>query len=351
MFYGLAGLLLAIFGFGWFKLSQALGTAAEPMRKIGRMLGNGLARFWGIFPFPVAEVVWVGGIAAALVITGILIRRRGFWGLGSALCWAALTGGIIFALFSVIFLGQYSAPPLADVLGLPAGKYSAQELADVAAQVAAELNESADRVGRDENGLFQPGEYTRLAEEVRDSYQSGSMADLYSCGAGVLPKEGVLLSKAMSYLGITGYYFPITGESVVSGDLYPTTVPFTIAHEAAHAFGVGPEKEANFAAFLCCVQSDSEDLRYAGLFNGYIYLNNALFSADRDLWREVYSTLSQPVRDDLAAKSAHLDQYEGKINDFGSGVNNAYIQSTGQPEGIRSYGLMVDLLISYYQSR
>ena len=164
MFYGLAGLLLALFGFGWFRISQTLGAAAEPMRKIGLALGNGLARFWCLFPFPMAEVVWVGGIAAALIITGILIRRRGLWGLVSALCWAALTGGIIFALFSVIFLGEYSAPPLADVLGLPTGKYSAQELADVAAQVAAELNESADRVERDKKGLFQPKGYTQLAE-------------------------------------------------------------------------------------------------------------------------------------------------------------------------------------------
>lgn len=349
--YGPAGLLLALFGFGWFKLSQTLGTGADGMRAFGQQLGNLLCRIWGLLPFPVSELVWILGIAGALIVTGLLIRRRGWSGLTAALVRLLLAGGIIFSIFSVVFLTQYSAPPLADQLGLESGKYTVQELADTAAIVAEELNRYAQLVDRDAEGLFAPKDYDVLAQAVQESYREGSMAALYSRGAGIAPKEGILLSKIMSYLSITGYYFPITGESIVSGDLIETSIPFTIAHETAHSFGLGPEKEANFAAYLCCVESDDPEVTYSGLFNGYIYLNNALYRADKDLWRAVYDTLSQPVRDDLAAKSAHLAKYEGKLNDFGSSVNNAYIRSTGQPEGVRSYGLMVDLLISYYKDR
>ena len=349
--YGPAGVLLALFGFGWFKLSRQLGAEAAGMRAVGQHLGNQLSRLWSIIPFPVSELVWIGGIAGGLVMTGLLIRRRGLSGLTAALSRLLLCGGMIYALFSVVFLTQYSAPPLADQLGMESGKYAVEELADTAAKVAAELNAYAQLVERDADGLFAPADYDELAETVQQSYRAGSMAALYGRGAGIAPKQGVLLSKIMSYLNITGYYFPITGESIVSSDLIETSIPFTIAHETAHSFGVGPEKEANFAAFLCCIESGDAELAYSGLFNGYIYLNNALYGADRDLWRAVYDTLCSEVRADLAAKNAHLKRYEGAFKKVGNTVNDTYIRATGQPEGLRSYGLMVDLIISYYKDR
>lgn len=349
--YGPAGLLLALFGFGWFKLSQYLGAEAEGMRRFGQTLGNLLCRFWSLLPFPVSEWIWIGGIGGALIVTVILIRRRGLPGLLAALSRLLLCGGSIYALFSVVFLTQYSAPALAGEIGLETGKYTVQELADTAMQVAEELNRYAQLVDRNESGVFAPADYDTLAGEVQKSYRSGTMTGLYARGAGIAPKKGVLLSQAMGYLGITGYYFPITGESIVSGDLFPASYPFTIAHETAHSFGIGPEKEANFAAFLCCVESEHTDLVYSGLFNGYIYLHNALFRADRALWERVYDTLSDAVCTDLSAKNAHLEKYESRLEDLGSAVNDAYIKSTGQPEGVKSYGLMVDLLISYMQSR
>ena len=103
MFYGPAGLLLALFGFGWFKLSQYLGAQAEGMRRIGQGLGNLLCRIWSIVPFPVSELVWIVGIAAALIVTVMMTVRRGLSGLLGALSRLLLAGGVIYALFSVVF--------------------------------------------------------------------------------------------------------------------------------------------------------------------------------------------------------------------------------------------------------
>lgn len=346
--FGAAGILLALLGLGWFRLSAFLGASAGWMRQAGLAVGGALCRLWNIVPFPVSELIWIGGVAAAVGVTLHLTLRRGLWGFAGALCRLLLAGGVMLALFSFVFLVQYSAPPLSETLGLEVEEYTTAQLAEVASLVAGELNKYAAQVPRDEAGLFAPAGYDALAASVGRSYKGGSMAGLYARGAGIAPKQGVLLSRAMSYLSITGYYFPLTGESIVSSDLIETSIPFTVAHEAAHAFGVGPEKEANFAAFLCCIQSDDPEVCYSGLFNGYIYLNNALYRADRDRWQAVYDTLSRPVLDDLSAKNRHLARYEGPVNDFGSSVNNAYIQATGQPDGVQSYGRMVDLMMAWY---
>ncbi|MEA4921642.1 MAG: DUF3810 domain-containing protein [Clostridiaceae bacterium] len=342
------GLLLCLFSYGWFRLAISLGERAGFMRKIGLMLGGAMCRFWSLMPIPVSELVWIFGVMAAIIITVLLTVRRGIWGFLGAVCRLILAAGIIYLLFSFVYLVQYSSPSLADMLSMKVEKYSTAQLAQAADTVAKKLNTYAEKVNRDANGLYAPKSYKELAQSVLESYRMGSMSSLFSRGPEIAPKQGIFLSKVMSYLNLAGYFFPITGESVVSSDLIETSVSFTTAHEEAHSFGIGPEKEANFAAFLCCVESENDELIYSGLFNGYIYLNNALYRSDKALWEQVYSTLSDSVRADLTAKNEHLKKYEGAVNDFGSSVNDSFIKSTGQQEGIQSYGLVADMIIAYY---
>jgi hypothetical protein len=282
-------------------------------------------------------------------VTGAMTVHRGGWGLLGACCRTILVCGTIYALFSAVFSVQYSAPPLSEQIGLTVGKYSPEQLYAVSLEVARELNETAATVERDEKDVFVPTlSFEQVCAAAKASYQRGVLAGIYARGPGLYPKQAVLLSRATSYLSLAGYYFPITGESVIGADIIGTSVPFTVAYEMAHACGVGPEKEANFAAFVVCTRSDAPDVRYSGLLNGYIYLNNALYAADRELWRALYDTLAPAVRADLDAKSEHLKQFEGKVNDLGNKVNDAYIKTTGQAEGVQSYGLVVDLIIAYY---
>lgn len=344
----LSGISLALTALSLFRLSQTFPDISAILRTFGLRFGGILCRIWSIIPFPISELVWILGIASSLALMIILTKRQKWEGLIKALSHLLLAGGTIALIFSAVFLVQYSAPPLSDTLGLEVREYRKEELFEATRYVASLLNTESAHVNRDEKGCFAPKSYEILAEKVQESYKNGSMSALWSRGSGISPKEGVLLSRIMSYLGITGYYFPLTGESIVSSDLLPTSVPFTIAHETSHAFGIGPEKEANFAAFLCGVESDDCDVRYSCLLSGYIYLHNALYKADIDLWREVYYSLDDGILADLAAKSERFDKYDTSVQDIGEKVNDTYIKATGQPDGIKSYGLMVDLILAYY---
>ena len=344
---------LCLFAWLWFRLSRSLGEGAGPMRAFGLLLGRGLCRIFSILPLAMAELVWIGGLLYALFILIDLLRKRGLWGIPAWLCRAVLAAGIIYTLFSVVYLCQYSAPTLASRLGFNTPGYTTSQLYDAAVQLTEELNNYAQKVDRDDDGLFSPAPYKELGKKILESYHDGSMSRL--CGryaSGVVPKRGYLLSWALSRLNLSGYYFPPTGESVVSLDLTNTSVPFTTAHEVAHSFGVAPEKEANFAAFLCLIQSDDDDLRFSGLFNGYIYLNNALYSADRGKWQQLWDQVCPEVRIDLAHQSEHVRRHENTtMHRVGTSINDAFIRSTGQPDGVQSYGLVADLIVSYYISQ
>ena len=130
--------------------------------------------------------------------------------------------------------------------------------------------------------------------------------------------------------------------------MVPSHIPFDVAHEGAHARGIAPEDECNFAAWLVLKDSEDVRLRYSAWLNAYIYANNALFAVDRERATALYSSLSGEARHDLSVLNESLRRFEGKLNDLGSAVNDAYIKATGQPEGVRSYGKVVDLLLAWH---
>lgn len=67
--------------------------------------------------------------------------------------------------------------------------------------------------------------------------------------------------------GRIGCHGTVFAEAQVNEDVLPEQYPFTMAHEFAHLLGVGSEAEADYFAFLVCMQSDSDAMRYSGYFS------------------------------------------------------------------------------------
>ena len=56
--------------------------------------------------------------------------------------------------------------------------------------------------------------------------------------------------------------------------------------------------------------------------------------------------LTGPLGRDLAALAAWQRRYESRLGDVQERVNDAYLKTQGQREGVQSYGRMVDLLLA-----
>ena len=73
---------------------------------------------------------------------------------------------------------------------------------------------------------------------------------------------------------------------------------------------------------------------------------NALASSDIDTFYNLAQQYGDGVRRDLDAQREFWKQYEGKAAEIADDVNNAYLVSNNQEDGVRSYGRMVDLLLA-----
>ncbi len=127
-------------------------------------------------------------------------------------------------------------------------------------------------------------------------------------------------------------------------------LPFTACHELSHLRGFMQEEEANFIAFLACIHSDSIEFQYSGYLLGWLYATNQLYRADYEAYQEIYGTLSDDVKCDLAANSAFWRRYDGRIAEVANQINDNYLKANGQSDGVRSYGRMTDLMVAYCRS-
>ena len=161
----------------------------------------------------------------------------------------------------------------------------------------------------------------------------------------------MLSSEAMSYAHITGVYTFFTGESNINVGFPDYTIPYTSAHELAHQRGIAREDEANMVAFLVCMESDDPYIQYSAYLNVYEYVASALYSADRDLYREVRAKLSAKVYGEQVAYSKFFEKYRKSVTSQVSGaVNDAYLKTQGTAGSV-SYGMVVDLAVAYYRDR
>ncbi len=258
---------------------------------------------------------------------------------------------VILILFVWNFAPGYYGSTLDQKLELERTKVSAEELYQTAEWLSASLTELTPEITFLEDGSsLMPYSYEVMNEKLLDAYDSFCkkqtfMDHFYS------RVKPVMLSEPMSYTHITGVYTFFTGEANVNVNFPDYTVPFTAAHELAHQRGIAREDEANFIAFLVCLESDDPYIRYSGCLTLYEYVSSALFSADRELYKASYAALPGEIHAEEVAYSVFFEKYKENVAaDVSQSVNNSYLQSQGSPEGTRSYNLVVDLAVAYLRA-
>ena len=79
-----------------------------------------------------------------------------------------------------------------------------------------------------------------------------------------------------------------------------------------------------------------------------MYASNALYSADADKYKKLTEYISEDIYIDMIAYSEYWTQFETPVAEAASAVNDSYLKSNSQSGGIKSYGMITDLIIAHY---
>lgn len=271
----------------------------------------------GWLPFPVFWLVL--GVLFALFLRGWLRRtlflyRPWYRGIANAIGWLVI-------VFYFAWGFNYSAPGFVEKSGIT---LSSDPGDFRSALLETSINEAVMARQDADTSLFfsfdQPGQIMeRIHAEVRSVL---ALAQFKTPGKPVmrLVRGGVLRR-----IGISGIYFPFSGECHTDASYLPLRRYPIAAHEFAHAYGVTDEGECNLIGFLALARSSNASFRYAA----WLDLISAL--------RPELDALPKAIRTDLERLRADAKNYPPLIPGLAEFSNNVYLKANGVEDGIDSY--------------
>ncbi|MBR6563668.1 MAG: DUF3810 domain-containing protein [Clostridia bacterium] len=316
-----------------------------------------LAKLTGWIPFSFAEclIVSLPILAIAYIVVSTVSTKRDE-SMDNFFKWLRPLISVILVIVILFFIGfgpAYGRYKLSKNLDIEQSAVSADELFTTASIVSDELRGITDLVSFDLSGAsIMPYDYQTLVKKMNESFDKYAEDADYISHFRSSPKA-IALSGIMTYTHISGVYTFMTGESNINTNYPDFLIPYTMAHEMAHQRGIAREDEANFVAFLVCIASDDDYIRYCGYANMLNYLNSALAKADSALYKELlYKVVPHELLYEFVAYSAFFDKYrDSTASEVTGAVNDTFLQSQGQQAGTKSYGLVVDLAVAYYKAQ
>lgn len=292
----------------------------------------------------------VVAVPAYLLWSAVAVARargRRAQRLYSAVLGAACAGLGVWSAFCLLWGINCWTDSFQTKSGIYAQPVAVEDLTAVTEYFAQRLSDCADHVARDETGAFDVPWQEILADapQVYDAVERQFPFLSYD-DFGV---KAVRASRIMSALDFTGIFCPFTAESNVNVDCPASRLGSTVAHEMAHQRGIFSEQECNFLAILASTTSGIPAYEYAGWASAFIYAGNALYSVDPEGYWAIRARLPAEVERDFAVSAEYWDQFADKTaRKVSNTVYDNVLKAWGEELGIRSYGTVVDLLVTYY---
>lgn len=259
---------------------------------------------------------------------------------------ANFAGGII-ALFLLLWGFNYANIGYASRAGLPA----VPDSTNVAFQYEAVMNRA----------LFYRARIPEIAmvahiEEVKkwptDAEVGGWVQDI------LLPKGYPAKSKirvrhirpegTLRSVNITGIYNPFSGEANVESGLPHLLLLFTTAHEIAHAYGITSEAEANFIAYLACIESENPAAQYAAEYALWRYFANEInMFFPEEIIEALAATIPEAMRKDREEILKKYFKYKGYFPELTDAINDTYLKIQGVESGTDDYNDFLKLYLRW----
>ena len=343
----------------FYLISKYSPWAAEYIfaRSYYHVFGNVIAWVSGLFPFSLAEFLvcaapFVLLIGAAIWMVHICRSKREdrrrivILGIVNVCCIASVIVFLIIT-FAMININRYS---FTTYCGLETEEYSREELITLCESLIEEANAYREEVAEDADGVADLKlSFDEMTKEAKKAYANASKTYPVLDNVRINAKS-VYFSKYMSYSGIIGVYAPFTVEANLDTDIMEYKQPATLCHEISHVQGFMREDEANYIAYLVCLESENPGFRYSGVMSVLSRCLDALYDQDPEAYADLFAQFSDALMRDAEANTAYWNEIYSskaaqKVEKAVTTFNDSYLQASGQ-DGVQSYGLVVDLLLA-----
>ena len=189
-----------------------------------------------------------------------------------------------------------------------------------------------------------------MESQIRDLVEA-QLRDLGYPAASHLRARSLLPRGILLRISTAGFYLPFTGECNLDAGLHPIQIPFVMAHEFAHGYGITDEGACNFIAYLACCRATSAFIRYSGHYGYWRYLRSAYYRLAPRAFQAYLEDLSPELRADARAVRKNSETYPDLFPKFRNLTYDTYLKAQGVSEGLRSYNRVVLLVDAWRKTR
>ena len=315
-------------------LSQINGFANAFSRTVSYNVKIFLSKISAIFPFSLFEALAVLSPIIIIFIVLAVIRKKGKERSAFAFVLA------IISLLPSLYIITIAIPGKSSLEFFNVNERLEVNIEDAAFTADAIIAELSKLSSSNFEGDFEK----TIIEACSDFYK------IQENSAHRLPKPKYsFLPEALSRFGIHAFFAFPTAEIIINPKIPNSIKPFTLAHEYAHFLGAQSEADANFFAFLTCINAESDYVAYSGYLSALQYLLVDISSLSAEMYTIVYEKLPCFAKNDIELfNSYNLKYRSGYIYKLMDGINSVYLDKTDK-NGRESYSLISEYLIAYYR--
>ncbi len=254
----------------------------------------------------------------------------------TAFSFLAFAGGVVF-FFLFLWGYNYGRIPLEEQLRLEPKALTANDLKEevaFATQQMIRYRSLLTGVGDSVvSATFQPNNIeAEMRKLVEGHFQKFGYPTTAKVRGRMLYPDGLLLR-----ISTAGVYIPFTGEGHIDPGLHHLQVPFVMAHELSHGYGIGGEGTCNFLAYLACTESDNAYLKYIGYLYYWRYVAPDYRAYRPEEYKQIWENLPAGIKADLRAISAQMAKYPDIFPAIRDAAYNTYLKAQGIDDGIKNY--------------
>ena len=293
-----------------------------------------------LIPFALFDVLTVGAVIVVLwAIVGSIRRARQtrrFSILLATLGNIAVAAAAVYLIFLLVWGFNYRRISMSQRL-----------VVDREGPGADAVRALGERAVRELNGLYEAAHAGADMPPWRDEALRGAfdrvqgfLSDAPRAVPGRL--KATIYGSYFRWTSVDGMVNPFALEVMANPDLLPIERPFVAAHEWAHLAGYADESEANFVGWLTCLQGDAR-AKYSGWMFLYWQLSGEVGAEDR---KQLTALLESGPRRDVDDIVERLRRGRWPLLQRSSWqVYDQYLKANRIEAGIRSYGLVVTLIL------
>lgn len=312
-----------------------------------------------LLPFSVVEVA--GALLVAACIIGVLLPIRCLYK-GTRRLKTVMLRGFLYVLAVVLLVDCWG--------GLATGvrvKYLSEDLHWLASEmspiepsaIATWANELIVKINAHHDAITNEQTFRRRSQEgfrpfidaATDRGLERSLSELHVTSDYTVPfirSKPLLLSTLLYRIGLLGYFSPYTQEVNYVFATPEIQLPYAIAHEKAHALGIGREDEATFLGYLACAYSGDVATEQSGYWHVLTLLLLRLRELDEPRYLETVAKMSPVVRQQFEDSLALGRHYDPGTFDWFESAWDISIQVGGDARGLSAYS---DLSVIYKYAR